>query len=95
MIDQSIYSGPVFEIARKQFVQSQTTSTSLQMKENGFSYRNAITVSCPIHRDDGRIAVFQGYRVRHHLILGPTKGGTRFAPSVDVGVTSCALSAMA
>jgi hypothetical protein len=37
MIDQSIYSGPVFEIARKQFVESQTTSTSLQMKENGFS----------------------------------------------------------
>ena len=34
MIDQSIYSGPVFEIARKQFVQSQTTSTSFQ---NGFS----------------------------------------------------------
>ena len=42
--------------------------------------KRAITVSCPIHRDDGSIAVFEGYRVQHHLTLGPTKGGTRFAP---------------
>jgi glutamate dehydrogenase (NAD(P)+) len=47
--------------------------------------KRAITVSCPIHRDDGKIAVYQGYRVQHHLTLGPTKGGTRFALSVDIG----------
>ncbi|MGY2803812.1 Glu/Leu/Phe/Val dehydrogenase dimerization domain-containing protein [Bradyrhizobium sp. USDA 4506] len=45
----------------------------------------AVTVSCPIHRGDGTIAVFEGYRVQHHLTLGPTKGGTRFAASVDLG----------
>ena len=47
--------------------------------------KRAITVSCPIHRDDGSTAVFQGYRVQHHLSLGPTKGGTRFSRSVDIG----------
>jgi len=47
--------------------------------------KRAITVSCPIHRDDGSVAVFQGYRVQHHLSLGPTKGGTRFSTSVDIG----------
>jgi glutamate dehydrogenase (NAD(P)+) len=47
--------------------------------------KRAIAVACPIHRDDGSTAVFQGYRVQHHLTLGPTKGGTRFAPTVDVG----------
>ena len=47
--------------------------------------KRALTISCPIHRDDGSIAVFEGYRVQHHLTLGPTKGGTRFAPSVDIG----------
>jgi glutamate dehydrogenase/leucine dehydrogenase len=26
--------------------------------------------------------VFEGYRAQHHLTRGPTKGGTRFAPSV-------------
>lgn len=30
-------------------------------------------------------AVFEGYRVQHHLTLGPTKGGTRFGPTVDLG----------
>jgi glutamate dehydrogenase (NAD(P)+) len=47
--------------------------------------KRAITISCPIHRDDGTTAVFEGYRVQHHLTLGPTKGGTRFAASVDLG----------
>jgi hypothetical protein len=42
-------------------------------------------VSCPIHLDDGRTAVFAGYRVQHHLTLGPAKGGTRFSPLVDIG----------
>ena len=46
--------------------------------------KRAIAVSCPIHRDDGTTAVFQGYRVQHHLSLGPTKGGTRFSrPSIS------------
>ena len=35
--------------------------------------------------DDGSTKVFQGYRVQHHLTLGPTKGGTRFTLSVDIG----------
>jgi glutamate dehydrogenase (NAD(P)+) len=47
--------------------------------------KRAIAVSCPIHRDDGTVAVFEGYRVQHLLTMGPTKGGTRFAPSVDIG----------
>src|SRR5262249_26332851 len=29
--------------------------------------------------------VFEGYRVQHLLTRGPTKGGTRFARSVDIG----------
>ena len=42
-------------------------------------------MSCPIYRDDGTTAVFQGYRVQHHLTLGPTKGGTRARAGVDIG----------
>jgi len=29
--------------------------------------------------------VFHGYRVQHHLSLGPTKGGTRYSKSLDIG----------
>ena len=35
--------------------------------------------------DDGRTQVFTGYRVQHHLTLGPAKGGTRFSANVDIG----------
>jgi glutamate dehydrogenase (NAD(P)+) len=39
----------------------------------------------PVRRDDGRVEGFPGYRVQHHLALGPTKGGVRFHPSVTLG----------
>jgi glutamate dehydrogenase (NAD(P)+) len=41
-----------------------------------------------VHMDDGSTKTFQGYRVQHHLTLGPTKGGTRFAPSLSMGETA-------
>ena len=43
-----------------------------------------IIVSLPISMDDGSIKVFEGYRVIHSNILGPSKGGLRFDPSVDL-----------
>src|SRR6266487_4555537 len=41
-----------------------------------------------IDKDDRSTKTFQGYRVQHHLTLGPTKGGTRFAPSLSMGETA-------
>ncbi|MBK3661026.1 Glu/Leu/Phe/Val dehydrogenase [Bradyrhizobium diazoefficiens] len=85
-MSRSIYGGPVFEMARQQFEQVANHLQIPEMDRDRLLYpKRAIAVSCPIHRDDGRTEVFQGYRVQHHLTLGPTKGGTRFAPSVDVG----------
>jgi glutamate dehydrogenase (NAD(P)+) len=82
----SIYTGPVFDMARQQF---QIIADHIGMPEDQRDRllypKRAIAVSCPIHRDDGSTAVFQGYRVQHHLSLGPTKGGTRFSASVDIG----------
>jgi len=82
----NIYSGPVFEMARQQF---QVIADHIGMPEDERDRllypKRAITVSCPIHMDDGSTKVFQGYRVQHHLTLGPTKGGTRFSLSVDIG----------
>ena len=39
----------------------------------------------PIHCEDGSTRVFTGYRVQHHLTLGPTKGGLRYHPDVTLG----------
>ena len=47
--------------------------------------KRSMTVALPIHRDDGRTEVFTGYRVQHHLTLGPTKGGLRYHPDVALG----------
>jgi glutamate dehydrogenase (NAD(P)+) len=82
----TVYSGPVFEMAVSQFnVIANHLEIPMDERERLLMPKRAITVSCPIHRDDGTIAVFEGYRVQHLLTMGPTKGGTRFAPSVDIG----------
>jgi glutamate dehydrogenase (NAD(P)+) len=47
--------------------------------------KRSMVVALPIHRDDGRTEVFTGYRVQHHLTLGPTKGGLRYHPDVTLG----------
>ena len=82
----SVYSGAVFDMAVRQFaVIADHLAIPHDERDRLLLPKRAITVSCPIHRDDGTIAVFEGYRVQHHLTMGPTKGGTRFAPSVDIG----------
>ncbi len=43
-----------------------------------------VVVSLPITMDDGSIRVFEGYRVIHSNILGPSKGGIRFDPAVNI-----------
>ena len=47
--------------------------------------KRSMVVALPIHRDDGSTQVFTGYRVQHHLTLGPTKGGLRYHPDVTLG----------
>lgn len=82
----TIYSGPVFDMAAQQFnVIADHLSIPIDQRDRLLLPKRSVTISCPIHRDDGTLAVFEGYRVQHHLTLGPTKGGTRFAASVDIG----------
>jgi glutamate dehydrogenase (NAD(P)+) len=47
--------------------------------------KRAMIVSIPIRMDDGRTESFTGYRVQHSLTSGPSKGGLRYHPSVDIG----------
>jgi glutamate dehydrogenase (NAD(P)+) len=50
--------------------------------------RRALVVSIPVKMDSGKTEVFVGYRVHHSTVLGPTKGGVRYAPDVDLGEVS-------
>jgi glutamate dehydrogenase (NAD(P)+) len=82
----TVYSGPVFDMAATQFaIIADHLSIPLDERDRLLLPKRAVTVSCPIRRDDGTVTVFEGYRVQHLLTRGPTKGGTRFAPSLDVG----------
>jgi glutamate dehydrogenase (NAD(P)+) len=48
--------------------------------------KRAMVVSIPIRMDnDGRTENFIGYRVQHSLTSGPSKGGLRYHPTVDLG----------
>jgi glutamate dehydrogenase len=38
----------------------------------------------PVRMDDGRIRVFQGFRVQHNDARGPAKGGIRFHPAETI-----------
>lgn len=50
-----------------------------------------VVVTLPITMDDGSIKVFEGYRVIHSKILGPSKGGVRY----DMGVNLDEVKALA
>ncbi|MEL7832503.1 Glu/Leu/Phe/Val dehydrogenase [Fodinibius sp. Rm-B-1B1-1] len=60
----------------------------LELDEGMFQYLASpvkqVTVSIPIVMDSGDIRVFEGYRVIHNNLLGPSKGGIRYAPDVTL-----------
>jgi glutamate dehydrogenase (NAD(P)+) len=46
--------------------------------------KRALIVSAPIRMDDGTVRAFTGYRVHHNTSRGPSKGGIRYHPSVNL-----------
>ncbi len=82
----AIFADPTFAMACEQF---RLIADYLQIDENQrhrlLLPKRALALTLPVRRDDGSIGVFPGYRVQHHLAMGPTKGGTRFHPSVTLG----------
>jgi glutamate dehydrogenase (NAD(P)+) len=47
--------------------------------------QRSLIVSIPVKMDDGAVRVFTGYRVQHDSARGPTKGGIRYHPEVNLG----------
>lgn len=46
--------------------------------------KRIVEFAIPVPMDDQTVKVFRGYRVQHNDVLGPYKGGIRFAPNVDM-----------
>ena len=89
MTEKSDFDSPLLRTALAQLDQ---TAERLQLAQDIHERlrhpRRALVVSIPIRMDDGSTAVFMGYRVHHNNVLGPTKGGLRYAPDVDLGEVS-------
>jgi glutamate dehydrogenase (NAD(P)+) len=81
-----IYDHPIFRMACQQF---DLVADYLEIPESERGRlkfpKRSMTVALPVNRDDGSTEVFAGYRVQHHLTLGPTKGGLRYHPDVSLG----------
>jgi len=81
-----IYDHPTFQMACRQF---DLVADHLEIPESErgrLKYpKRSMTVSLPIHMDDGSTQTFTGHRVQHHLTLGPTKGGLRYHADVTLG----------
>jgi len=74
-----------FEVAKKQI---DIVAKEMGLDPNITKYlkrvERSLIVSIPIVMDDGRLEIFEGYRVHHSTVRGPGKGGIRFSPQVTL-----------
>src|SRR6185503_1330416 len=43
-----------------------------------------IRISIPVQMDNGKVKIFEGYRVEYNNTLGPYKGGIRYHPDTEI-----------
>ena len=83
---QTIYSSPVFQQASNQFdAAADILGMEAGLRERTKRPRRCIIVSMPVRMDNGKVEIFEGYRVQHNLSTGPAKGGIRFHQDVTLG----------
>jgi glutamate dehydrogenase (NAD(P)+) len=79
----------VLEMARQQLrLAAQHTNIDPGLVEVLSRPKRAVTVNFPVVMDNGKVEVFEGFRVQHNASRGPTKGGLRFHHHVDLDETT-------
>lgn len=79
-------ASPTFQMARKQLeCVAEVIDIDPGILDRMSLPKRAMVVSIPVHMDTGDTEVFIGYRVQHSLTSGPSKGGLRYHPTVDIG----------
>lgn len=82
----TLYESEVFGMACRQFdLAAHLLKMPADLRERTLYPRRCLSVLMPVRMDDGRVEIFEGYRVQHHLTMGPSKGGVRYHPEVHVG----------
>ena len=49
--------------------------------------RRILEVAVPLRRDNGNVDMYKGFRVQYSTTRGPSKGGVRFHPEIDMNET--------
>ena len=49
--------------------------------------RRILEVAVPLRRDNGNVEMYKGFRVQYSTTRGPSKGGVRFHPDIDMDET--------
>jgi len=82
----TIYTSTVFQQACRQFDRAaDILGMDPLVRERTKRPRRCVVVTMPVRMDNGKVAVFEGYRVQHNLSTGPAKGGIRFHEDVTLG----------
>lgn len=77
---------PTFRLAVAQFDRAaEFMRLEPNLRERLKLPQRSLLVSLPVRMDDGRVEVFTGYRVIHDSSRGPSKGGLRYHPEVNLG----------
>jgi len=83
------YMTPIYRMALEQFGRAaDQLSLDPNVRKRFTDPKRAIMVNIPIRLDDASVEVFHGYRVQHDTTLGPSKGGIRYHPDVNLGECS-------
>ena len=81
-------TGSAFQTARAQL---RTAVDQLGLSENDWQTlstpRRILEVAVPLRRDNDKVEMYKGYRVQYSTTRGPSKGGVRFHPQVDLEET--------
>ncbi len=85
-LESTVYQSTVFQQACRQFdIAADILQMEASVRERTKRPRRCVIVSMPVRMDDGRVEIFEGYRVQHNLSTGPAKGGIRFHHDVTLG----------
>ncbi len=83
------YMTPLYRMALEQFEKAANgLELDPNLRKRLMTPKRALMVSVPVRMDDGHVEIFQGYRVHHDNTLGPSKGGVRYHPEVNLGEVS-------
>ncbi|NOS77477.1 MAG: Glu/Leu/Phe/Val dehydrogenase [Nitrospira sp.] len=80
------FDTPTFRLAVSQFDQAaEAMHLDYNLRERLKQPQRSLVVSIPVRMDDDHVEVFTGYRVQHDSSRGPSKGGVRYHPDVNLG----------